>query len=148
MAFVKLAHSAVVLQSIHTGETVLENSAAQRRGGAGREIDAAVLLRGARDGADAREVQPARREDGRHAIERGRPHGRGRGDGATVVAGHEDAVGRAVLGERGVEFEDMLEHDPPVVPRDFDDGRGQALCACVKPEIGRHYLLRSPRPLV
>ena len=116
----------------------------QHRAGPVRQVDAAVLLAGAGDGADLREVQPARGQDTCHPVERGRPHHRRRRDDAPAVPRDVDPVAGAVFRKGRVEFEHVLEQDPAVGARDLDDRRGQALCARVEAEVGCHIVLRFP----
>ena len=59
-----------------------------------------------------REIQPARRQDAGHPVERGRPHHRRRRDDAPAVARDVDPVAGAVFRKGRVEFEHVLEQDP------------------------------------
>ena len=128
----------------HLGHQAAEPAARQRV-----DVDAAVLLRRAGDGAEPAPVDVGvAHELGNHPVERLRPHHGRRVHDPRVGVG-EHAVPRAVRRQRLVVAERALEEDrPPSGPADLDRRRRHALRAGIEPEIDRHdYSGTSQRPL-
>ena len=107
---------------------------AQHRRRAVIQVDAAVLLRRAGNGAQVVEIEfGGLGQPGQHTIERIRPHRRRRMNFTTGAVDH--AAGRAVLGKVAIVVERSVEDDAPRVAVDLDDDGGQALGACVDSQI-------------
>ena len=98
------------------------------------QVDAAVLLRRAGNGAQVVDVELGRLGEPRqHAIERIGPHRRRRVHFTIGAVDH--AASGAVLGKIAIEVERLIEDDAARVAVDLDDDGGQALCRAVNSEV-------------
>ena len=114
------------------------------------EIDAAVLLRRARDGRQAVERQPLFGQPREEQVERLHPHHRRRLRHRGIGV-RQHAVPGAVVAQRLVEGERQLADDAVAPARGLEHDRAQALRARVEPQIqgavGRHQAAPRSRSI-
>ena len=108
----------------------------ERRGRAGIQIDAAVLLRRSGNRGEAADVD-ARRDPRHHRVECRCPHERRRHRHSRIRT-PEHAMLRAVLRKSFVEGHRLLEDDTAAIGVDLEDDGAEALGAGVEAEIERH----------